>query len=245
MHWTPTTRTVRMNRAVKFDYLLVPSSLLLPWSGCGDSGARSTVRVVWSACIGDLSVPSSLLLPWSGCGHSGARSTVRVVWSACIGDLSVLSVHVKSKIDTKHMNQSVLEISVLPISSDNSDWLYQTWICHWYLMYSCLLLFSLLSARHYPLNCKDLQCYETDLHQFFYQCLQLIKTSWQKHMRKHLATYFLLCDNCVLRCLSSSAKSRGCNHRDTNRRPCILCRRSSRLEQFVVIDAECTFVACF
>ena len=79
-----------MNRAVKFDYLLVPSSLLLPWSGCG---------------------------------HSGARSTVRVVWSACIGDLSVLSVHVKSKIDTKHMNQSVLEISVLPISSDNSDWL--------------------------------------------------------------------------------------------------------------------------
>ena len=32
---------------------------------------------------------------------------------------------------------------------------------------------------------------------------------------------------------------------DHHRRPCILCRRSSRLEQFVVIDAECTFVACF
>ena len=32
---------------------------------------------------------------------------------------------------------------------------------------------------------------------------------------------------------------------DYHRRPCILCRRSSRLEQFVVIDAECTFVACF
>ena len=32
---------------------------------------------------------------------------------------------------------------------------------------------------------------------------------------------------------------------DHHRRPCILYRRSSRLEQFVVIDAECTFVACF
>jgi len=32
---------------------------------------------------------------------------------------------------------------------------------------------------------------------------------------------------------------------DHHRRPCILCRRSSHLEQFVVIDAECTFVACF
>jgi len=32
---------------------------------------------------------------------------------------------------------------------------------------------------------------------------------------------------------------------DHYRRPCILCRRSSRVEQFVVIDAECTFVACF
>jgi len=32
---------------------------------------------------------------------------------------------------------------------------------------------------------------------------------------------------------------------DYHRRPCILCRRSSRLEQFVVIDVECTFVVCF
>jgi len=31
---------------------------------------------------------------------------------------------------------------------------------------------------------------------------------------------------------------------DYHRRPCILCRRSSCVEQFVVIDAECTFVAC-
>ena len=27
-------------------------------------------------------------------------------------------------------------------------------------------------------------------------------------------------------------------------RPCILCHLSSRVEQFVVIDAECTFVVC-
>ena len=32
---------------------------------------------------------------------------------------------------------------------------------------------------------------------------------------------------------------------DYHRRPCILCRRSLCLEQFVVIDTECTFVACF
>ena len=31
---------------------------------------------------------------------------------------------------------------------------------------------------------------------------------------------------------------------DYHSRPCILCRWSSRVEQFVVIDAECTFVAC-
>jgi len=29
-----------------------------------------------------------------------------------------------------------------------------------------------------------------------------------------------------------------------HRRPCILFRRSSRVEQLVVIDAGCTFVAC-
>ena len=32
--------------------------------------------------------------------------------------------------------------------------------------------------------------------------------------------------------------------RNYHRRPCILCRWSSCVEQFVVIDAECTFVAC-
>ena len=31
---------------------------------------------------------------------------------------------------------------------------------------------------------------------------------------------------------------------DYHRWPCILCRRSSHVEQFVVINAECTFVAC-
>jgi len=31
---------------------------------------------------------------------------------------------------------------------------------------------------------------------------------------------------------------------DYHRRPCILCRWSSRVEQFVVFDTECTFVAC-
>jgi len=31
---------------------------------------------------------------------------------------------------------------------------------------------------------------------------------------------------------------------DYHRRWCIVCRRSSYVEQFVVIDTECTFVAC-
>ena len=31
---------------------------------------------------------------------------------------------------------------------------------------------------------------------------------------------------------------------DYHRQQCILCHQSLRVEQFVVIDAECTFVAC-